>query len=401
MKKILRHLFLPLIFIAAGCVPAEYVFNELPPDPSSPVVVAALLPLSGESRVFGEQMKEGLLMAENTVNNRGGVSGRTLKLEIIDTNSGGTAAAVQQAVSIGARGIIAGHSTREVTEIIAAARHTRIPIVIPLATADEHLQMTPFVYRNCFSDTQQMEVLAAYLRYWRVLSKGAVITDPAGDAEYATNISMKFTQALKDAGGTMLYSVALDDNAVNSDRKIRSILETDPDFIMLASRGKKTAELIKKLRGYGFSGILCGADCWDDEAFFAELKGTNPGECVFTSFFSKDNQSPEFKIFRDGFRKKYFHLPSACETQSYDALLFLAIGLNNAGNLFEFDRNWRTIRKFQGAAAMYTMLPKGGIDRTVYLKSFKVDHAGGTPEVSVRLTKSLQYSKLKDYRVIE
>ena len=82
-------------------------------------------------------------------------------------------------------------------------------------------------------------------------------------------------------------------------------------------------------------------------------------------------------------------------------LVFLAIGLDKAENLFDFDRNWQTINRHPGAAAVYTMLKKGDIDRTIYLKMLKVEKFGKSTRSTPVLTKKFQYSKLQDYRIIE
>ena len=47
------------------------------------------------------------------------------------------------------------------------------------------------------------------------------------------------------------------------------------------------------------------------------------------------------------------------------------------------------------------MLPKGGIDRTVYLKNIGTREQNGKSYPYARLSKQLQYSKIKDYRIIE
>ena len=80
--------------------------------------------------------------------------------------------------------------------------------------------------------------------------------------------------------------------------------------------------------------------------------------------------------------------------------LFCSVQEPEPDNLFEFEINWRKIVNFPGAAAYYTMGKKGAIDRTIYLKSFDVDY-GNDMQISSRVFRKMQYSKLKDYRIIE
>ncbi len=403
MKKLFL-LLLPLFVMLTGCVPAELKLRQMPTEnPSAPVVVAAFLPLSGTNKMYAEQMQEGLLAAESRINKVTKVSGRRIKVEFFDTagTAAGTREALLKAEKANAVAAIAGYGTEEVSMLIPHAARLRMPMVIPMATSDYHLQSNPFVYRNCFSDTQQMETLAAYLYFWRKLTDGAIITDRTNDEEYTRGIARNFTQSVSDLGGSIYINLPIDANTPMSEDQLRSVLMTDPEFIMVAAQGKRAAEFIKQLRKGGFTGVICGPDSWDDIDLTDSLAGSDPGECIYTAFFSNENSSTEYKEFRDDFRKRFFHYPSACETQSYDALIFLAIALDNAGDLFDFDRQWRTIRNYHGAAARYTMLPKGNIDRTIYLKSFGVEKSGKSLRPYSRLSRSLQYSRIKDYRVIE
>ena len=70
----------------------------------------------------------------------------------------------------------------------------------------------------------------------------------------------------------------------------------------------------------------------------------------------------------------------------------------NAANLKLFQRNWLSLRKYPGAAAVYTMLPGNKIDRTMYINSIGVSAADRSKLVPRNITK-LQYSRLKAYAV--
>ena len=385
-----------------GCVPEEFMLR-INKEERTPVTVAALLPLSGANRIYAEQMRQGLLCAETEINANGGIGGRQMILRFIDTRGDavGTRDAVAQAEKLNAAGLIAGYNTEEVSRIIEHSSRLRMPTVIPLATSMYHLQVSPFVYRNAYSDAQQMEMLAAYMRAWRSLTRGAVLIDPVDAPEYSRGIARNFAQAVTDQGGEIVGTTILPDNGDIPVDTIRSILVAAPQFIMVPSQGKRAADILKKLRLGGFTGIICGPDSWDDTSFIDALVGFEPGDCVYTAFFSPENPSPEFESFRKTFRARFFHNPEACETQSYDALKFLVIGLTGVDNLLDFDRNWQSIRNHSGAAAVYTMLKKGDIDRTIYLNSIGVRRGGGKIIPYARLSRKMQYSQLEEYKVLE
>lgn len=385
-----------------GCIPEEFMLR-INKEERTPITVAALLPLSGTNRIYAEQMREGLLCAETEINANGGIGGRQMILRFIDTRGDavGTRDAVAQAEKLNAAGLIAGYNTEEVSRIIEHSSRLRMPTVIPLATSMYHLQVSPFVYRNAYSDAQQMEMLAAYLRAWRSLTRGAVLIDPVDAPEYSRGIARNFAQAVTDQGGEIVGTTILPANGDVPVETIRSILVAAPQFIIVPSQGKRAADILKKLRLGGFTGIICGPDSWDDTSFIDALAGFEPGDCVYTAFFSPENPSAEFESFRKTFRARFFHNPEACETQSYDALKFLVIGLTGVDNLLDFDKNWQSIRNHSGAAAVYTMLKKGDIDRTIYLNSIGVRRGNGKIVPYARLSRKMQYSQLEEYKVLE
>lgn len=386
-----------LMAIAGGCVgPEFYIRNYQEGNPK--LKVAAILPLSGANRMFAEQMREGLLLAEHEINANSTSGRKRLDFRIFDSKGtdSGAAAALDEAASWGASGIIAGYSTDEVAAILPRAAQLRMPVVIPLATATEHTMVSPFVYRNSYTDFQQAEMLASFLYYWRQAKHLGIFIDENGDTNYQGNISRDVSQHIRDVGGSVTLTMMV--KGQPDIPAITAMLKSDPEAILLTYSGKKAAETIKLLRNSGFTGIICGADNWDSDELIDALDNFKVGDCLYTAFFSDENTNPEYLNFKKTFRKRFYHNPGACETQSYDALKFMVIGLNNAETLPDFDRNWRKIRLFQGAAALYTMLPKGGIDRTIYINSIGLKRVGTKIKPYSRVSRKMQYSKLREYR---
>ena len=399
MKYILKSfalLWLTLLF--SGCI-APGLFLSGSTGKDAVIKVAAILPMSGSSRVFAEQMVEGLKMAEYELNNNSATGRKSVQLKIFDSKgtAEGTAAAAAEAARWKAAGIIAGYNTDEVSAIIPYAEKYRMPVVIPLATSDKHSQQSPFVYRNSYTDFQQAEVLANFLVHWRQVKHVGIFIGDKGNSEYQEGIGREVAVAFQDLGGTITMTRPVNRELDKSD--ITEMLKSDPEAIMLTFGGKAAAQAIRELRNAGFTGIIFGADNWDDEELINGLDNLIVGDCLYTAFFCDDETIREYREFKTAFRRKFYHNPGACETQSYDALRFLVFGLRGALNLPAFDRNWRKIRHYQGASAIYTMLPKGEIDRTIYINSIGVKRAGDKLKPYARLSRKMQYSKLREYRM--
>lgn len=394
VRSLLFFMICTAVFLLGGCVSTPLAGVRQ----NGEIGIGALLPLSGKNIVYGERMLEGLRYAENELNSRRGIGGNRVKLMIFDT--AGTAAGVekayQAAVESGVSGIIAGYSSAEAEAAAPLAKRYFIPTVFPLATANDITgKDNPFAVRSAYTDRQQGEALAAYLWYWRQLVRISVLIDNDSASGYERSTARSTARAFEDLGGVV--NNMPDYQGGQFEKAINDALVSGPQAIVVSARGERAAAILEMIRAKGYSGLICGLDSWDDDNFFRALDHVEKlGECIFVSFFSPEIRSIEYSEFAEGFRRKNFHVPGSCETMSYDAFKMLAVGLENASTLEQFTANWLSIKNYFGAAAVYSALPGGAIDRTIYINA--VEPPAGGKGCRSRLIRSFMHSKLATYR---
>ena len=386
-----------LAVAGSGCVPEEMRLRYNPESAEPMVRIAAILPLSGDKRALGEQMLEGIRYAVDELNLDRGIAGRRIELLVIDDQGTGegAATAMRRAAAEGAVAVVGGYDTIEVEGIVPLAKPLQLPVIVAMATGNGLTETSEFVFRNTFTDRQQADVLAAYLWYWRKLLHVSILVDMAPEAVYSRNIARDFAQYFGDLGGTVMRT--LEFNGDDFEPAVREVLTYGSGAILVPAEGARAARIVNLLRQRGYRGIVCGPDSWDSEEFFNTLSsGILPGMCVYTAFFSPDNPSPEYRSFSDGFRRRFFHRPGSAAVQGYDAVKLLAAALGDAGDIYRFTDNWLAIQKTAGAAGVYTMLPNGEIDRTIYINTVGRDHDALKP--SGNTARAIQYSTLEMYR---
>lgn len=386
-----------LLMLASGCVPEELMLRrDLEKDTG--VAIAAILPLTGGNKRYGEKMLEGLNFALEEANARRGLNGLPVRLVVLDSGStpAGAASAVEEAARQNVAALIAGYDTPEVSAILPNVEKLRLPTVIPMATDTEHVGLNRFVFRNIYTDRQQAETIAAYLWYWRKVMRLGILVDMSPKEEYSRNIARDVSGYFSRLGGNVVCTAEFRGDDYES--SLRQIMTHAPRAILLPVEASRAANMIKKLRNLGYRGIICGPDSWDSEALIHGLAGLKePGDCVYMGLFSDESRRRSFREFQRDFAAKCFHSPGSEEVQSYDALKLLLIGLSNADDLIKFNKNWLSIRNHAGAAAVYTMLPGGKIDRTMYIKSIAPPNVAN-PDPYSRMLLEFQYSKLETYR---
>lgn len=389
-----------ILVLFCGCVPPELKLHYDPESPEA-VRIGVLLPLSGIHAARGKMMLNGARFAVEELNSKRGHFGRQVDLIVMDTNSTaeGAAAAFESAVMADVVGIVGGYSSTEAISMVPLASKYRIPLVIPMATADDDfIKNNPFVFRVAFTDRQQSEMIAGFLHYYRKVRRLAIAVAMSPEDIYSRNIARDTAESFRSLGGEISMLGEL--NSKNSDIVLKNIASTIPDAVLLPFEGKTAASYYKKLRSFGYNGLICGPDSWDDPAFFSTLSGLrNCGNSFYTAFYSIESTLDECVDFRKEFRKKRYYFPSSYEAQTFDAVNMLLIGFGkNASDLKRFEKNWLGIRKHAAATGIYTMMKNGKTDRTIY-----INKVGKTPESGVgfvpRTITGLQYSRLKVYAV--
>ena len=176
---------------------------------------------------------------------------------------------------------------------------------------------------------------------------------------------------------------------------LREVLAAGPQGILIPFETSEAALLVRPLREMGYQGLLFGGDSWDEDRFLRTC-GAQPGDCAYLAFYAPGSDSPENRLFRDSFRRTFYRYPGSCEAQGYDAMKLLAIGLGGSRTLEEFTANLLAVRNQPMAAGRITILPDGGLDRTVYINTIRP--AGrDNPEPSGRTSKSFLLSKLDQF----
>ncbi|WP_294505784.1 ABC transporter substrate-binding protein [uncultured Victivallis sp.] len=380
---------------AAGCrqvtpLPNPTVQGSL----NQPVRIGVLLPLTGDDAEFGERTLRGIRLACDELNNGRGISDRRVELLIRDTKSSPLEARHQteELSEQGIAGLVGPYSTNEALAIKPVVEALLIPTVIPLATNDEVTNGTRMIYRACFTDSQQGEAIAAYAWYWRKLLRMAILVNVDKQATYSRSVAQAAGKAFAELGGEVVHSVEFKGDKEEFVKKLQELVSYGPQAILVPGEPGNSGRVVKYIRELGYRGLLLGPESWDDPAFLREC-GPRPGDCAFIGFYSDEFDLPEQHAFRKEFRRTNFIFPGSCEAQGYDALKLLAIGLSRAASVEDFNRNMLSIRNLPGAAALYTMKPGGGIDRTMFIKTIR-PAATPTSEAEFRLGGSFNMSKI-------
>jgi branched-chain amino acid transport system substrate-binding protein len=293
------------------------------------VVVGAYLSLSGADSTFGTDTRDGIDLALEQVNAAGGIHGRRVKVLYEDDKSSAQEASNMVRELVDRDGVVAilgevASSRSMAGGLIANTKH--VPMVTPSSTANEVTKDRAYVFRPCFTNTQQGDA-AARFALENMKKKSAAVLYVAQD-NYSTGLAQAFRDSFTRGGGTIAIEKGYQKGETNFTTYLSEVKGASPDVVFAPVYYADMVQIARQAKPVGLPGAaFLGGDAWDStdllEGAGAELEGAH-----FVNHYAPDVPTPSSQAFLAAFRAKYSHDPGSLTAQGYDAarLLFDAMG---------------------------------------------------------------------------
>ena len=298
----------------------------------SPIRIGYYGDLSGPTFNFGESAKNGVLMAAEEINQAGGINGRKIDVVIEDDQGkpGLAAASVSKLVQGGkVIAVIAGGTSNNSRAAAPAAQVARVPLIATSSTDPQVTQIGDYIFRTCFIDAFQGEVMAKFAANTLKAKKAAVLLD--FNSSYSRGLSDFFELSFTRLGGQVLSKQSY----TAGDRDYRGQLNTlraaAPDVIFIPGYYEDVALMAKQARQLGISQPLLGADGWDAPELW-DRGGDSLNGSYISSHYSAEDKSPLVQQFVKDYKQHYGNLqPDAHAALGYDSMRVVAEAIQRAG----------------------------------------------------------------------
>ena len=347
----------------------------------NPERVGCLLPLNGPYAKYGDMVLKGLNLASETWNEEHPQQRVTLVVKDAQTDPDLAVKSLESlAKEDGVMAVIGPLGTQSAKAVAPMASKWGIPLMT-LTQQDDQAEGNRYVVHVFLDNRDLVRTLVSYCKDRLGATRFAVLYP---DDRYGQNLSKIFSEAVKDAGGSLLASVSYKDKSTDFREPIEKLLniakknspptgvETTPFDVLFVPDQVQTVALIAPQLPYNnVVGVtLLGTNLWG-EAPLVQAGGVYVERAVFATPFMADSQNRNVKAFREKFEAKYNAPPSYLEAQAYDALmLFLQARsgfdheVKDRASLF---RNLLQIHDFEGVAGTYSFNQKGELDREYML----------------------------------
>lgn len=298
------------------------------------VTIGFNLPLSGAREATGVSTREGAELLRDQINAAGGlqVGGSRYELEFVYAdNESNPQKAVAATLDLITRsnviGIVGPNASSNAIPAGGICESFKTPMISPTSTNPRTTQDRPFVFRACFLDPFQGEVMASFAIKEFKAAKAAVLYDIS--SAYPKGLAEFFKAAFEAKQGP--GSVVAFENFLSSEKDLTlhldRIVASDADVLFLPQYAHEIPSIVEQARARGWNKIILGGDAWESSDLMANCGDKCKG-LYFSSHFGAVGAKGKTQIFVEQYQAKYNQLPIGYAALGYDAtsLLLTAIG---------------------------------------------------------------------------
>jgi branched-chain amino acid transport system substrate-binding protein len=329
----LRKAFLPaaivLMALAFSCTRRTEVKD---PVDRSPIKIGYFGDLSGFTFNFGRSAYNGVIMAADEINQAGGINGRKIDVVIEDDHGSPEEAARLTAKLIDEDkvvAIIAGGTSGISRAAAPKAQSSHIPLISPSSTDPAVTQTGDYIFRACFVDSFQGEVMASFAANTLKARKAAILFD--FNSPYGRGLTDFFKLSFAKLGGQIVSEHSYAQGDEDFKGQLSTIRAAEPDVIYIPGYYGDVARIAKQARMIGLEQPLLGGDGWDAPELW-QLGGDALNGAYISTHYSIDDPSPAIQMFVESYKQRYQNLlPDAHAALAYDAARLLFNAITRAG----------------------------------------------------------------------
>ncbi|HEY6192454.1 MAG TPA: ABC transporter substrate-binding protein [Bacteroidota bacterium] len=287
--------------------------------------------LTGTAATFGTSTDKGAKLVVEETNAAGGVLGKQIKLIVEDDQSKPEEAATVVTKLITRDGVKAVVGEVASSRSLAAApicQSNGVPMVSPSSTNPKVTQVGDYIFRCCFIDEFQGDVIARFVSGSMKMKKAAILKDVKN--EYSVGLAQYFTKSFTNMGGEVVAEQAYSEGDADFKAQLTALKAAKPDIIVVPGYYNEAALIVKQARELNITVPFMGGDGWDS-AKLLEIGGAAMEGTFYANHYSTEDTREVVQNFVKKFRAKYNETPDAIAALSYDAARILIEAIRRAG----------------------------------------------------------------------
>lgn len=321
-----------------GCTKKDAATTTSSAPASDTIKLGHYASLTGEIANFGQSTKKGVDLAMEQLNAAGGFNGK--KVEVITYDDQGkpeeAASTVTKLITQDNVVAVLGEVASSLSIVAAdVAMRFKTPMLSPSSTNPKVTEKGDYIFRICFIDPFQGEVMAKFAQGNLKAKSAAVIRDKA--QAYSEGLADYFVKAFEAAGGKIVIDTAYQSKDTDFKAQLTEVKGKKPDVIFVPGYYNDVALIIKQARQLGLKQPVLGGDGWESPDL-AKVAGAAALEnTYFSNHYAPDTKDSSAQSFIQAFKARYNETPDAMAALGYDAFNVMIDAMKRAKSLSKDD----------------------------------------------------------------
>lgn len=299
---------------------------------AEPIRIGEVEPLTGKEAAFGQSSHHGILLAVEEINARGGVLGRPLQLVTEDNQSrpGESATITKKLISRDrVVAVLNGGTSAQCLESAPVCQLARVPLIATTATNPQVTERGNHVFRTCFIDSFQGEVLAKFAFHSLGARRVALLTSVS--STFSVGLAKVFREAFTRLGGEIVAEQKYAEGDKDFRAQLTAIRTARPDAVAALGYYTEGGLICKQARELGLKMPLISGDGWEAPELL-QIGGEAVNGAYYSAHYSSESTASEVQAFVGKFRERFGGVtPDSLSALAYDAMHILAAALERAG----------------------------------------------------------------------
>lgn len=364
MKKIGKYVVLALVL-------ASTLILTACPAGGGGVKVGLLFPMTGPVPTYGQSSQEGAELALNQWNAKGGLLGKEVEWVLADGGCDGATAtdAANKLIDQDKVKFIVGEVCSSASiPVSEVANPKKVLQISPTSTNPAVTVGKPYVFRACFLDPFQGDVVATFAKDDLGATTAAVMYDKGND--YVLGLAEYFKGAFEGMGGQVVVYEAYTEADTDFSAILSKVADASPDVLFLPDYYSKVNLIGKQAKEKGITADLLGADGWDSADL--DLSAVEGG--YHSNHYSPSDPRPIVQTFLSDYKAAYGKAPDALAVLAYDATVVLLTAIEEAGTTdTEKVRDTMAAIECEGVAGKITFNAEGDPIKTAAINKVTAD----------------------------
>jgi branched-chain amino acid transport system substrate-binding protein len=288
----IKSAFAGLALVGAGLAQAQ-----------GTVPIFGLVELSGTGATSGSNFDNGIKLAVKEINAAGGILGRKVNYQSLDTqsNPGVAKALAQKAIDQDAYIVMGPVFSGSIMVSMAETRRAEIPNFTGGEAASITQQGNPYIFRTSFTQSTAMPKIAGYIR--------DTVKAKTVDVIYVNNDFGKggldlVKKELESRGIKVPNAISTEPGQLDFSAAVLKVKQSGSDAVFVYSNEEESARALRELRKQGYTKPIVGETVLTSQKVI-ELAGDAANGAVAHVGLTADAPQPLIKKFSDAFQAEY------------------------------------------------------------------------------------------------